>query len=102
MSRAKVGAFDFGDSEANSDSEALEDKLHAHGLTVEDVDSVLDRRYLLKRNRMQRRASHLLIGRDHHARCLAVPIVHLYDDVWRPVTAWVCKLSEEVDLRKVE
>lgn len=77
----------------DEDNEA---KFWHHGLTAEQVDQVLDHPHRIKRNRKERRASHLVIGRDRQGRCIAIPIEPTHDpDVWRPVTAWLCKPHEQ-------
>ena len=72
-----------------------EAKAWSHGLTPEQVTAALSYPRRVRRNRTARRASHLLIGRDHRGQCIAVPIEPTTDPiVWRPVTAWPCKPSE--------
>ncbi len=72
-----------------------DDKCWAHGVRIEHVIEVLEAPYRLLRNRKERRAPYLVIGRDHQGRCLAIPIEPTYDPgLWRPVTAWWCKPSE--------
>jgi hypothetical protein len=76
-----------------------EDKFWEHGIVPEEVLSVLEQPFLTKRNLKGMRASHLLIGRDIHGRCLAIPVEPTHDPLtWRPVTAWYCKQSEETQL----
>ena len=79
-----------------------EAKLDRHRLTPEQVEEVLrDDEHVVVRNRAGRRASHLVVGRDRHGRCLAIPVEPTGDpSVWRPVTAWECKESERVYLRR--
>ena len=72
-----------------------EDKLWSHGLTPDQVLQVLDSRHTIKRNRGARRASHLIVGRDHQGRCIAIPIEPTHErNIWRPITGWPCKSSE--------
>lgn len=72
-----------------------EPKFWHHGLTAESVLQVLDHQHRIKRNRKERRASHLVIGRDRQGQCMAIPIEPTHDPhVWRPVTAWPCKPYE--------
>lgn len=78
-----------------------EDKFWEHGIVPEQVVSILEQPFLIKRNRKQRRASRLLIGRDTHGQCIAVPVEPTNDPLtWRPVTAWYCKPAEETQLDK--
>jgi hypothetical protein len=73
-----------------------EDKLWSHSLTPTQVLQVLDSPHTIKRNRKERRASHLIVGRDHQGRCIAIPVEPTHErGLWRPVTAWFCKEHEE-------
>lgn len=73
-----------------------EDKVAAHGLTIDQVAEVLDNRNVVKPNRRRRRAAWLVIGRDAAGQCIAVPVEPTHDsNIWRPVTAWRCKSHEE-------
>lgn len=79
---------------------ANEDKITAHGLTPAKVMEVLERRHLVVRNRRERRAAYLLVGKDRSGSCISVPIEPMpQQGVWRPVTAWPCKIHE---LRRLE
>jgi hypothetical protein len=72
------------------------DKFWRHGLTPEEIASVLDGRYSVIRNRSSGRAPYIVIGRDLHGQCIAIPIEQTWSrGVWRPITAWRCKRSEE-------
>jgi hypothetical protein len=76
------------------------DKLWAHGLRPSQVRTILSRRWVAIRNRPDRAAPYLLIGRDDQGRCLTMPIVPTDDPlVWRVVTGWYCKRSEVAKLR---
>ena len=79
------------------------EKIANHGLTPRQVRQVLSNRpRLITRNRAQRRASHVLIGRDDAGLCIAIPIeATRQSGLWRPVTAWRCKLAEEARLRQI-
>ena len=80
------------------DDENVE-KFWAHGLTPEQVLSILASPFKVKRNRKRRRASEKIIGRDAHGQCIAVPIERTAEaGTWRPVTAWPCKPSEWLEL----
>jgi hypothetical protein len=77
------------------------DKLHAHGIGLAQLYEVLDRFWIVTRNRRQRTASHLLHGTDDQGRCLTIPIVATDDpSIWRPITAWYCKPGEAAILRR--
>lgn len=81
-------------------TDAADDKFWSHGLTARQVRSVLSRRWVAIRNRPDRAAPYVLIGRDDQGRCIAIPIVSTEDRlVWRPITAWYCKPSEIAKLR---
>jgi hypothetical protein len=72
-----------------------EAKLAEHRLRPEQVEQILDGEYLIVPNRKSRRASILLIGRDHGGLCIAAPLERTYHGgYWRVVTAWPCKWSE--------
>jgi uncharacterized DUF497 family protein len=78
-----------------------EEKLALHGIRTEQVEQILDERPLILPNRKGRRAAYLMIGRDWGGACIAVPIEPTHDPrVWRPVTAWRCKASEEARLER--
>ena len=71
-----------------------------HGLTPERILEVLDRPFLMVGNRKGRRASHLIVGRDRTGACISIPVEATAErGIWRPVTAWSCKVHE---LRKLE
>lgn len=89
-----IYAFLFDD-----DNEA---KLAAHGIRTEQVDQLLDGEFIVARNRKNRRAAYLVIGRDWGGACIAVPIEPTHDPtLWRPVTGWRCKRSEEHHLGRL-
>jgi hypothetical protein len=76
------------------------DKMWRHGITTDQADAVLLGRSVIIRNRPDRAAPYMLIGRDDQGRCLTIPIVPTDDPlVWRVVTAWYCKPSEAAKLR---
>jgi hypothetical protein len=71
------------------------DKFWQHGVDPADVVEVLLFPRVVRKNRKERRASHILIGRTRRGACLAMPIEPTAEaGVWRPVTAWPCKPSE--------
>lgn len=77
-----------------------ESKFWTHGIDVEQVFQMLENEYVVDRNRKHRAAGRVLIGRDNHGRCIAVPILPTDDPtIWRPVTAWYCKPAEFAKLR---
>lgn len=72
-----------------------EDKFAAHGILARQVRQLLDRPHTIKKNRRERRATYLLVGRDRQGQCIAVPLEPTYrTTLWRPVTAWYCKPHE--------
>jgi hypothetical protein len=76
-----------------------EEKFAVHGVRREQVAQIFDDEFRVEPNRKSRRATHLVIGRDWGGACIAVPIEPTYDPyLWRPVTAWPCKASEEARL----
>lgn len=82
----------------DEDNEA---KFDQHGLSIWNVQQTLELHHVIVRNRKGRRASHLVVGRDRGGRCIAIPVEPTYDpELWRPVTAWICKDAEEALLRR--
>lgn len=82
------------------DEENIE-KFASHGLTERQIDQVLDSPFLHYRNRSNRRAERLLIGRDHGGQCIVVPIEPTrVSDVWRPVTAWPGSDADKARLKR--
>ena len=93
MSSLTVHTFVF-------DDENIE-KFASHSLTERQVDQILDGPFVHYRNRSDRRADRLLIGRDHGGQCIVVPIEPTRDSgAWRPVTAWRCSDTDEARLRR--
>ncbi len=75
------------------------DKMWEHGIRQEQVRQVLDNRPAIVVNRKGRRGLYMIIGRDNGGACITVPIEPTSDVlVWRPITAWPCKESEEARL----
>lgn len=79
-----------------------DEKLAAHGLRPLQLEQVLDNTFAVIRNRKNRRAPILIIGRDDGGACIAIPAEPYDGDYWRPVTAWYCKGPEELALRRVQ
>jgi hypothetical protein len=72
-----------------------------HGIHFDRLSELLENRYVTVRDRSQRAAEIMLIGRDNSRRCIVVPIVPTTEPgIWRPVTAWFCKRSEVALLRQ--
>src|SRR3954468_12165576 len=93
MAPPRITAFAWDDDNAV--------KVTAHGISIEQADSVLDGPYALLPNRSGRRAPFVVIGLDDQNRCLTIPVLPTGDPlVWRPVTAWYCKASEWAKLPK--
>ncbi len=93
MSSLHIDGFLFDDENV--------DKFNVHGLSDSNVDQILDNAFLVIPNRKNRRGYYLIIDRDNGGRCIAVPIEPTRDQsLWRPITAWPCKASEEARLRR--
>src|SRR4051812_48863930 len=93
MPPPRITAFAWDDQNA--------DKVTAHGISLEQADSMLDNPYALLPNRTCRRAPFAIIGPDDQSRCLTIPVLQTDDPfIWRPVTAWYCKASEWAKLPK--
>lgn len=76
------------------------DKMWEHRIISDQIDAVLPGRSIIVRNRRNRAAPYVLIGRDDQGRCLTIPIVPTEDPlVWRAITAWYCKPSDAAKLR---
>lgn len=68
----------------------------AHGITVRQVDEILDHRFSTQPNRKGRRGLYLVVGRDVSGNCIATPVEPTHGrGLWRPITAWYCKPSEK-------
>ena len=81
-------------------SERADDKMGIRGIGIDQVLDMLDNPYVVDRNRRNRAAEYLFIGRDNSGRCITVPILPADEpEVWRAVTAWYCKPSEAAKLR---
>ncbi len=71
------------------------DHLWEHLISPEQVQSLITGHYIIRRNRSERAATHLLTGTDYFGNCLTVAIVRTDDPgVWRVITAWECKRGE--------
>lgn len=76
-----------------------DEKFAVHGIRREQVAQILDDEFRIEPNRKARRAAYLVIERDWGGACIAVSVEPTYDPyLWRPVTAWPCKASEEARL----
>ena len=76
------------------------DKMWINGIGADQARQVLDNRPRVEANRKGRRGLYLVIGRDDHGQCVAIPVEPTPDpETWRPITAWPCKRSEEARLR---
>jgi len=93
MPRIDIAEFDL--------THRIFDKIAKHGITIDQLEAVLDGISVVIGNRRQRAASHVLLGTDDQGRCLAIPIVPTDDPyIWRPITAWYCKPGEAAILRR--
>lgn len=82
-------------------TERAASKMWEYGIEFDRLSELLENRYVTVRNRKERAAETVLIGRDNSGRCIVAPIVSTNDPLaWRPVTAWFCKRSEEAVLRR--
>lgn len=76
-------------------------KFAVHGIRSDQVEQVLDSEHLVIKNRRARRGLYLVIGRDWGGSCLAIPVEPTHDPgLWRPITAWKCKASEDSALHR--
>ena len=65
-----------------------EAKFERNGVTVFEVQDVYDRYPRFFPNRPGRRATYVMLGPTRDGRMLVVPIEHLGEGIWRPVTAF--------------
>jgi hypothetical protein len=80
-----------------------EDKMAVHGLNPRRVLQVLENVHIIVPNRRGRRAPFLIVGRDNGGACISIPIEPTHDPLmWRPVTAWLSKNSEQRQLEQRE
>lgn len=89
-------ALDVDDLLYDDENEA---KFAAHGVKLEEVQQVLDGRPRFYRNRLRRRASHVMMGPTFEKRLLVVPIERVEPGLWRPVTAFDPTATEAVTYR---
>jgi hypothetical protein len=81
-------------------NERADAKIWDHGVEFDRLSELLENRHVITRNRKRRAAQVLLIGHDNSGQCIVAPIVPTEDPlVWRPLTAWFCKPSEEAKPR---
>lgn len=72
-----------------------EGKIARHGLRPSEIDSLLDGRHAIRKNRKARRGRFLLTGRTVGGEYVTVVLESTFSQgLWRPVTAWRSKLSE--------
>jgi hypothetical protein len=89
VASVRIADFDWdGDNEAHC---------AAHGVWPRDLEDALrSKEYVVVRNRRSGTADYLFIGRDRSGRCIASPIIATdTDGIWRPISAWPCKPTEE-------
>jgi uncharacterized DUF497 family protein len=92
MPQVTVAEFQF--------SERAAAKMWEHGIDFAQLSEVLNHPRVAVRNRKNRAADYLLIGRDNSGRCITIPMLPTDDPyLWRPITAWYCKPSEAAKLR---
>jgi hypothetical protein len=89
-------------SELDPTEHALE-RATEHRIRIEELNELLLGRFVVARNRKNRAASHVLIGRTLQGRCLVVPMVATDQfGRWRALSVWPCKPSEAVKLRRLK
>ena len=86
-------ALDIREFELDDENEA---KAARHGVRVRELLQLLDNPFRVFRNRRDRTATHLLIGRTNGGRTITVPIEPTpVEGRWRPVTAWPASEAEK-------
>ncbi|MGH2467282.1 MAG: hypothetical protein ACRDGL_06090 [Candidatus Limnocylindrales bacterium] len=85
--------LDVRDLVFDDDNEA---KFATHHISVDEVEQVLDKAPRFFVNRLDRRASHVMVGPTLGGRLLVVPLEDWGGDgYWRPVTAFDATAREE-------
>jgi len=83
--------------------EENEEEITSHGLSIIRVLQILENVSITMPNRKQRRGQYLIVGRDNGGTCISAPIEPTFKKgLWRPITAWPSKKSEEAILKKRE
>lgn len=67
-----------------------------HGLVPDQLEDLVDGRYVVLRNKRDGAGEFRIIGRDRGGRLVTVVIVSTSNPrVWRPVTAWYSNAAEQ-------
>jgi hypothetical protein len=78
-------SLDIRELELDDENEA---KAAQHGVSALELFQLLDSTIRVFKNRKDRAATHLMVGRTHGGRTITVPIVETaVSGRWRPVTA---------------
>ena len=78
-----------------------EAKINSHSIGIDQLMQILDNPFMIASNRSTGRAPYLLVGRDNSGACIASPIEPTHNpELWRPITAWYCKTSEQAALER--
>lgn len=81
--------------------ERNEEHLVEHGVTVREVNQVVENPHVVVRNRKRRSAQLLMIGRTHGGRVLTVALARTSTaNMWRPVTAFDATAAQQAVLRR--
>jgi len=76
--------------------ERNEEHIAEHGVTAREVMQMVENPHIVVKNRKRRRADHLLVGRTHGGRVLAVALARTQeDDAWRPTTAYSATAAQQ-------
>ena len=82
--------------------DANEAKFLRNRVDLIEVQQVFERRPRYYRNRLNRRASHVMLGQTRTGRPLVVPIEDLGEGLWRPVTAFEPTPQQAARYRRFE
>ena len=89
-------------SELQFDDENLSE-VERHGVSMMQVQSVLEGEPRFFPNRKSRAATHLMIGPDNGGQMLSVPIIETpVKGIWRPVTAWPSTTAQRAKWRQAK
>lgn len=84
----RIESFDWDEANAGH--------IARHGLLPDQLEDIVDGRYVVLRNKRNAAGDYRIIGRDGGGRLVTVVIVATSNSgVWRPVTAWYSNAAEQ-------
>lgn len=76
------------------------EKVTGHGVSMAEINTILEARYVILRNKRNRAGSHRIIGRTAGGRLITVVGLPDVGGVWRPINAWPSDSEEQAHARK--